>query len=334
MLRPLYVLDESHGAHHRHYLRHDLGHPVQRRHDRCEGGDTYAVQWPLDFWYRIDHPGNYEVSISRKRRFTTLKGGIQPLDVSAKLQLKVVEGDPAQIEETLNKFRADLQSPDPEVRHNALDALATSAPSYFYEDALHLARDQDPFNVEHAVGGLGLMNTPESRAVLAEVINTRKLDGSEAEESSRCHAIEVLGMSGDTSYLAMLLPYVDHTTTCESWAAMLAIARLGKRSVVPQLQAQLRSPDPTQRLHAIEALRITTSPEAVDALIGELRDKDAGVRQKAASNLTDLTGHSVTKLNQAAPSPTQLENLWRTWWHNHRQDTTLNEYPLTICRMS
>jgi hypothetical protein len=297
-----------------------------------KAGDTYTVQWPLDFWYRIEHDGSYKVSISRKTWFTSLKGGIQPLQVSSELQLNVVPGDPAQVEETLRKFQAELQNPDAEVQHQALDVLATTAPSYFHDEALRLARDEDVFYVIHAEGALERMNTPETRAALAEIITTRKADSAD-EQNARCGAIKGLGNSGDTSYLPMLAPYAEHTSTCESEFAIYAIAELGKGSSVSQLQSYLHSQQPKQHLYAAEALRYTMSPDAVDALIGALRDKDASVREKAASNLIELTGHSVTKPNQATPGPIQLENLWRSWWHNHHQDATLIDPPPEICRM-
>ncbi len=298
-----------------------------------KAGDTYTAQWPLDFWYRIDHEGKWDVTISRKTHYTGLKTGVRSLDFSSQLQLNVVPGDPAQVEEVLRKFQADLQSPDPNVRHDALDVLATTAPDYFHDETMRLAREEDAFYVEHAVGALSRMNTPETRAMLAEIITTRKID-SDSEEAARCHAIEGLGMSGDASYLAMLVPYADHTNTpCEGELAMQAMARLGRGSAVPQLQTYLHSQDPKQRLYAVEALRITSAPEAVDPLIGALRDKDADVRAKAAASLSELTGHSIVKPGQPSPGPIQLENLWRTWWHNHQQTAKMVEYPPMICRM-
>lgn len=296
-------------------------------------GETYTAEWPLDFWYHVTRKGTYEVSISRPIRYSTLKGGIQSLPVSSKMKLQLIPADPAQVEQSLQKFHADLQSPDNIVRHTALDVLSTTAPDYFYAEALRLARDPDPFNVEHAVGGLGRMNTPEARQVLAEVITTRTIEGSDDEQSARCHAIESLGNSGDSTYISFLEPYVPRASTCEGLYAMTAIAKLGKGSVVPLLQAQLQNPVQKQRWWAIRALRITNSPDAVDAIIIALRDKDPDIRAHAATSLTELTGHSVTKAGAAQPSLTQLENLWRAWWHIHRSSTTIGEYPGELCRM-
>ena len=184
-------------------------------------GETYTAEWPLDFWYHVTQAGTYRVTISRPIRYSTLKGGIQSFPISSKMTLQTVAADPAQVEQTLQKFRSDLQSPDPLVRHSALDVLATTAPDYFYDETLRLARDPDVFKVEHAVGALGRMNTPEVRQVLAEVITTRKLDNDD-EQSARCHAIESLGNSGDVSYVAFLEPYETRPRQRERLARVVA----------------------------------------------------------------------------------------------------------------
>lgn len=295
-------------------------------------GETFAGQWPLDFWYRIEHEGTYKTGITCHTRFSSLRGGIQDLQFSSDLQFNVVPGDPANVEDVLRKFEADLRNPDPVVQHSALDVLATTAPSYFHDETLRLARDEDPFKVVHAVGGLGRMNIPEGRAALAEIITTRKADDPE-EQNVRCKAIEALGNSGDATYVHMLIPYAEHSGTCESEFAMIAIATLGKASVVPQLERSLQSPQAKQRLYAVTALRLTTSPDAVDSLIGALRDKDDSVREKAATSLIALTGHSVAEPNQPPPNALKLEDVWRTWWHNHRKGAKLVEPPPEICRM-
>jgi hypothetical protein len=295
-------------------------------------GDRYTAQWPLDFWYRIDREGTYKANISCHARLPSLRGGIQELQFSSELRFNVVPGDPVNVEEVLQKFEADLRNPDPKVQHEALDVLTTTAPSYFHDETLRLARDKDPFKVVHAVGGLDRMNTPEGREMLAEIIASRKAD-SEEEQTVRCKAIEALGNSGDANYLHMLIPYAEHSSTCESEFAMIAIAKLGKGSVVSQLERFLQNPQVKQRLYAVNALRLTTSPDAVDALIRALRDEDDSVRTKAVSSLIVLTGHSVIEPNQPPPTPLQLEDFWQVWWNSHRKDTKLVEPSPNICRM-
>ena len=88
---------------------------------------------------------------------------------------------------------------------------------------------------------------------------------------------------------------------------------VGKRQYiprsVPQLERFLQSSQAKQRLYAVTALRLTTSPDAVDTLIGALRDKDDRVRERAASSWIAMTGHSVVEPNQRLPSALQLEDL-------------------------
>lgn len=297
-------------------------------------GENFTESWPLDFWFRVGKPGTYKTSISLDTRYATAHGGVQPLHVSSEVQLNVVPGNPADVERVLAAWEAQLNDPDFNKRHDALDVLATTAPAYFHDEIFRLARDDDAFKVEHAVGGLERLNTPDARALLAEILTSPKLPHNEDGEFSRCDAIKALGLSGDTSYFTLLVPYLEHTNTCESEFAAFAIARLGRGAAVPPLRSLMASKQVTDRMHAVAALRDATSPEAVDALIDALRDQDPGVREKAADTLVQLTGHSVTKPNQPAPSALQLENLWRAWWHKHASDTKLAEPAEELCRMS
>ena len=297
-----------------------------------KAGDTYTYEWPLDFWYRVQNPGTYQTAIAGNLLFTSLRGGVQRVQFSADLQLNVVPGEPAHVKEVLSRFEADLRSPNYEVQHHALDVMATTAPAYFHDEIFRLARDEDPFIAEHGVGALQRMNTPESRALLAEIVATRKADTPDDLEL-RCGAIKALGESGDSNYLQTLTPYMEHVNSCESKFAMIAIAQLGKQNAVPQLQGLLQSAEVKTRLNAVAALRLTAAPGAVDALIGALRDKDEGVRTAAASNLTMLTAYSVISPDQPNPTPLQLENLWLVWWGKHRKDTKLSETRPEVCRV-
>lgn len=297
-----------------------------------KGDGTYTYEWPLDFWYRIEHEGTYKVAISGNVLFSSLQGGTQRVQFSSDSDLNIVPGEPAHVEEVLSKFEADLRSSDYDIQHNALDVLSTTAPSYFHDDIFRVARDKDPFIAMHGAGALERINTSDARALLAEIIITRKADDLD-EQNLRCEAIHALGNSGDASYLQMLAPYTEHVNSCESEFAMIAMAKLGREDAVPLLQGLLQSTQVKQRLSAITALRLTASPDAVDALIGALRDKDEGVRERAASSLIMLTGNSVVTADQPAPSPLQLESLWLVWWGKHRKETKLSEPGPEICRM-
>ena len=195
-----------------------------------------------------------------------------------------------------------------------------------------MARSKDVFDVAHGILALRLLNTPEGNAALAEIISSREANNGD-EVNARCNAIKALGESGDTAYLSMLAPHMESADTCESQAAMIAVATLAKTNAVDQLQAFLQNPSPKLRTNAALALRWTLSPDAVDALIGALRDKDDGVRQQASASLTQLTNHSIASSDQPSRSTLQLEDLWRVWWHDHHDDVELVEAPPDLCRM-
>ena len=294
--------------------------------------EAYTVNWPLDFWYRIEHAGKYKVSIARHTWFSAGGMGAKELQFSSEFEFSVVPSDPAYVQSVLQKFEADMRSKDPSVQHDALDVLASTAPAYFQNEILRLAHDPDGFKVEHAVGGLRRLNTPQSSAALADIITTRHLSNDD-EITLRCNAIQALGDSGDASYITMLGPYAEHVDTCESEAAMQAIATLGKKTAVRQLQSFLQNPQAKLRENAASALRLTVSPDAVDALIPVLRDKDEAVRLRASTSLVELTAHSVQKPDQPPPSPLQMENLWRVWWQANRQSIKLVEPGPEFCRM-
>jgi hypothetical protein len=294
--------------------------------------DVYSEGWPLDFWYRIEKPAKYKTTITLDTRYLNPKRGVQSLHITSDLELQVILGDPADVERELAKWQAQLNDADFNKRHDALDVLSTVAPTYFHDEIFRLARDEDPFNVEHAVGALGRLNTDEARTLLAEILARPSL-ANEAGEASRIHAIEELGLSGDASYLPVLLPHVQHTSDHESELAAVAVGRLGGGAAVPSLRTLLASSRVEDRLHSVAGLGNASSPEAVEALIDALRDKDKTVRDQAEVSLVEMTGHSVTKPGQASPSALQLENLWRAWWAKHGADAKLNPPRGVLCRM-
>src|ERR1700730_8621138 len=126
-----------------------------------KGDGTYTYEWPLDFWYRIEHEGTYKVAISGNVLFSSLQGGTQRVQFSSDSDLNIVPGEPAHVEEVLSKFEADLRSSDYDIQHNALDVLSTTAPSYFHDDIFRVARDKDTFIAMHGAGALERINTSD-----------------------------------------------------------------------------------------------------------------------------------------------------------------------------
>ena len=281
---------------------------------RLVQGDSYTGQWPLNFWFQFEREGKYEVSATRHIPVRSIHGDFQDFTFTSKFEVKLDPPDPLRVESILQEFERKLNSADPDERHAALDVLATTAPNYFQGVALRLSREKDPFVAVHAVGALGRMNSPETRAALSDVVTSFAESTAEDRVSARCRAIEALGQSGDASYQGLIEHYVNDKTANIQLAAMIAVAELGKSEAVPLLQRSFFSSDPVTRKNAAYALRFSMTPEAVEVLINAITDKDVSVRDRVLASLEEMTGHSV---GIAAPSEKVQEN-WRRWWKGNK----------------
>lgn len=257
-----------------------------------------------------------------------MRGDFQDFTFTSKFNIKLDLPDPLKIAGILQDFERKLNSADPDERHSALDVLATTAPNYFQGVALRLARDKDAFVVAHAVGALGRMNTPETRGALADVVTSFPDLTAEVRIAARCHAIEALGRSGDTSYQGLIEQYINDKTAKIQLAAMIAVAQLGRSEAVPLLQRSFFSSDPVTRKNAAQALIFSRTPEAVDVLINAITDKDASVRDGVLASLDEMTGHSVAN---AGPLEKVQEN-WRGWWKANKAKTGFPELQF-VCHL-
>jgi hypothetical protein len=295
-------------------------------------GDTFRGQWPLNYWFQFDHDGKYEVTATRHIPIRSTRGTLQDFTFSSKFEIKIDPVDPARVQSILQVFERNLHSTDPDVRHSALDVLATTAPDYFQAVALRLARDEDAFVVMHAVGALGRINTPETRAALADVITTGEAT-TDDQKIARIRAIEALGRGGDSGYEGLIGHYLDDKYEFIQLAAMVAVAELGKAEAVPQLQRFFSSADPVVRKNAAYALRFSLTPEAVEALIDAIADKDVKVRERVLTSLNELTGHSVGDSALNGASPEKLQEAWRSWWRTNKGKLTLPEHLEFLCHL-
>jgi len=300
-------------------------------------GDAIHGQWPLDSWYRFSRDGKYQVNVTRHVPVRNSRGEIQDFTFSSKFELHLDPTDPARVQGILQDFERNLHSSDPEVRHAALDVLATTAPAFFEPTALRLAHEEDPFVALHAVAALGRIDTPETRAALAELLAPGK---SSAESTPgrpvsdlgtlRIRAIEALGRSGDNSYEGLIERYTDDNNEFVQLAAMVAIAQLGKSEAVPQLQRFLLSAEPVTRKNAAYGLRYSTAPEAIEALIEAIRDTDETVRVRVLTSLREITGQSFGDSATNAASAQKVQNDWRLWWAVHKEKFAIPE-PTFVC---
>ena len=293
-------------------------------------GESFRHHWPLDNWYRFDHQDKYEVTITHRLYLSSARGGVEDFTFSSKFTLRLGPADAQAMQNILQGFQRDLESSDPEVRHAALDTVATTAPSYFEPTILRLARDRDAFKVQHAIAALRRMNTPQGRAALADILTAREAN-SEDEISVRFHALQALGESGDASYLPLVSRYMQDKASDDQLAAMIAVAKLGRNAA--ELQRFLLTGDLATRKNAAYALRFMVNPDAVGALIGALSDKDSGVRDRVAKSLVELTGHSVSVANNNGVPPEEIQRHWRAWWLDNSGKVTLIDDPGFVCWM-
>ena len=205
---------------------------------------------------------------------------------------------------------------------------------------MRLSHDEDPVVVTHAAAALGRINTPETRAALAEIIAPGKSSAESAPDKSvtdlgvaRIRAIEALGRSGDSNYEGLIERYTDDNNEFVQLAAMVAIAQLGKAEAVPQLQRFLLSADPVTRKNAADGLRYSTTPDAVEALIEAIYDKNPSVQERVLTSLKEITGQSFGDSATDASSAQKLQNEWRLWWAAHKQKYVIPE-PKFLCDMN
>jgi len=295
-------------------------------------GDSYRGQWPLNFWYQFEGEGTYEVNATRHVPTMSKDGQFQDFTFSSKFQIKLVPLNPARVQSILQEFEQKLHSSDPDVRHAALDVLASTAPSYFQGVALTVSRSKDAFAVLHAVGALERINTAETRAALADLLTAEEVT-TDDEILVRVHAIEGLGHNGDASYETTIGRYLEDKNEHIQLAAMVAIAQLGKAEAVPQLQRFFFSSNPATRKNVAAALRFSTTPESVGALIDSITDKDASVREAVLTSLAGLTGHSVGNIKGDQTSPEQVQNAWRDWWRESKGKTHFPDRLEFLCHM-
>jgi len=301
-------------------------------------GESLRGQWPLDSWYQFESPGKYQVTATRHIPVRSGRDEVHDFTFVSKFEVRLEPADPRYVQSNLQEFERNLHSSDFDVRHTALDVLATTAPVYFESTALRLSRDSDPFVVVHAVAALGRLDTPEARAALADVLAPGKSPKESAPDTPvtdyglvRIRAIEALGRSGDASYLTLIERYADDANEYVQLGALVAIAQLGKSDAVTQLQRLFLSGDPATRKNAAYALRYSTVPDAVEALIGAITDKDPKVRERVVTSLRELAGHSFGG-SEVVESPEKMQNAWRSWWRTHKNNFIFPELQF-LCRM-
>lgn len=295
-------------------------------------GENEAGQWPLNYWFQFEGEGTYEVSATRHIPVMSMSGEHRDFTFSSKFSVKISPLDPARVEATLQDFEKKLYSTDPEVRHAALDVLASTSPDYFQDVALRVARSKDAFAVMHAIGALERINSPETRAALGDLLTTDE-PKTEEEVMVRRNALQALGHCGDRGYESLIQRYLDDKNEGTQLIAMVAIAQLGRADAVSELEPFLFSANPVARKNVAWALSYSKFPEAVEVLISAIPDKDPAVRDRILASLTDLTGYSVGQAKAGNESVLGLKNRWDLWWRQNKKNVTFPDHLDFVCHL-
>jgi HEAT repeat protein len=284
-------------------------------------GATYTQRLLLNQWFVIDHPGKYHVSASRQLRFSgrvsSLGILLAPVSRSFKseFEIAVVEGERAKVQRAFTPFLENLNSPEFELRVEAIETITAMASPFLEKTLIALANGPDSFAQGRAIPALGRLNTAESKRALAQLIEDRQPYYS-------WQAIDALAQTGDRSYVPLLAELARES----AWqnVAIPALGELGGPGVVSSLVPLVRYPlgppnEPPVQSLAIRGLASTGSPEAVPYLIEALRDPL--VHQDAVNALEQLTHlviwnqkskHWLYAQDQATME--RMAERWQRWW--------------------
>jgi hypothetical protein len=160
------------------------------------------------------------------------------------------------------------------------------------------------------------LNTPRSRAVLADMLRTGRPGSPE-----RYEAANFLASSGDPQWFPLLLADAQKQPGGNLYPA----AENGGDRAVPFLVDLIHS-DTELRLEAIGAMGHTGSRAAVPILLDLLRSADAKTAECAMYALQALTRRAF---KGAVDSPQSQYPIWQAWWS--REGATARIYKPTDC---
>ena len=316
-----------------------VGDCAGRRPILLAPGATYSQRLLLNQWFVIDHPGRYRISASRQLRFGVrtdrfhLLLAPRSLTFKSQFEVDVVEGERAKVENALEPFLKNLSSHDFDRRIEAVETITAVAPQVLERTIIALANSGDSFARSRAIPALGQLNTPESRRVLAKLIEDREADYS-------WQAIDALAQTLDRTYV----PLLEELARDPAWqnAAVPALGELGGQAVVSFLAPLVHSPHgPLNELSmqqlAISGLANTGSREAIPYLIEALRDPfvhhDAVTALEQLTHLVIHEGTSQRWLFAEDPkTAAKMAKRWQRWWKSAGKNAKL--YALGDCTSS
>lgn len=173
-----------------------------------------------------------------------------------------------------------LRDRDRSVRETAIEALrAIGAPSV---EALGACLDQPDLSVQEAASAI-LSTIADERALTSLITALRSSDWI-----VRMHAAKALGLVRHAEAIMPLIPLLQDKVKAVREEAAAGLAAIGD-SAIPSLVNALRHEEWLVRLHAVEALGKTRSPQAVEPLLSVLfNDHDSAVREDAARALGEI----------------------------------------------
>jgi HEAT repeat protein len=136
----------------------------------------------------------------------------------------------------------------------------------------------------------------------------------------RMHAAKALGRIKDSGAVVPLLPLLQDSVKAVREETSTALAAIGK-AALPSLLTALIHPEWLVRLHAVEALGKTQSPDAVEPLLSVLfNDRDRAVREDAVRALGQIgdaraVEFLVTTMKEPGLRPLAVEALGRIGDH-------------------
>lgn len=206
---------------------------------------------------------------------------------------------------------AALKDEDWAVREEAATALGGFRDQRAVEPLIAVLRDADRAVRDAAVAALTAIGEPaveplgvclrdqnltvqeSAAAILASIGDARVAEGLIASLSSadwiiRMHAARALGRIGEARAIRPLMPLLQDKVKAVREEAGGALARLGP-AAIPVLVEALSHQEWLVRLHAVEALGKTKSPDAVEPLLRLLfNDRDSSLREDAVRALGDI----------------------------------------------
>jgi len=208
---------------------------------------------------------------------------------------------------------AALQDGDWAVREEAAQRLGSFRDHRAVEPLIVVLRDSDRAVREAAIAALTALGAPaveslgaclrdanlivqeSAAAILSAIGDARVADGLIASLAStdwvvRMHAAKALGRIAEARAVPALVPLLQDKVKAVREEAGTALARLGP-AALPVLVEALGHAEWLVRLHAVEALGKTKSPEAVAALLQLLfNDRDSSLKEDAVRALGEI-GH-------------------------------------------